>query len=98
MKRTTRLAAVWMLAGVLVTSGLVSLLKMFFERTRPCDALGWCVPVAVLSPGGHSFPSGHAAGAFAFSAFVAMRVPSYGLPALVCAALIAWSRCMLGVH
>lgn len=98
IRRTTRIAALWMLCGVLITSGLVSLLKMLFERTRPCDALGWCVPIAVLSPGGHSFPSGHAAGSFAFSAFVAMRVPKLGPVALFCAALIAWSRCMLGVH
>lgn len=98
VRRTTRIAALWMLSGVLATSGLVSLLKMLFDRPRPCDVLGWCVPVAVLSPGGHSFPSGHAAGSFAFSAFVAMRVPKLGPFALICAALIAWSRCMLGVH
>jgi len=98
IRRTTRIAALWMLSGVLITSGLVTLLKLLFERTRPCDALGWCAPVAVLSPGGYSFPSGHAAGSFAFAAFVAMRVPRLGPFALLCAALIAWSRCMLGVH
>jgi undecaprenyl-diphosphatase len=98
IRKTTRVAGLCMLIGVLVTSGLVTLLKMLFERARPCDALGWCAPVAVLSPGGYSFPSGHAAGSFAFAAFVAMRVPKLGPPALLCAALIAWSRCMLGVH
>lgn len=98
LRRTSRATALWLLAGVLVTSGLVSLLKAVFGRVRPCDALGWCTPVAVLSPGGHSFPSGHAAGSFAFSTFVALRVPKLRAPALVCAALIAWSRCMLGVH
>jgi undecaprenyl-diphosphatase len=98
LRRTTRLPALWLLAGVLVTSGLVSLLKPFFDRVRPCDALGWCTPVAVASPGGHSFPSGHAAGSFAFAAFLAVRAPKVRAPALVCAGLIAWSRCVLGVH
>lgn len=97
-RRTTRIAALCMLSGVLVTSGLVSLLKLAFARARPCDALGWCAAVVIPSPGGFSFPSGHAAGSFAFAAFVAMRVPKLGPFALLCATLIAWSRCILGVH
>ena len=97
-QRKSRIPALFMLSGVLITSGLVSLLKMLFSRIRPCDALGWCAPVSVLSPGGHSFPSGHAAGSFAFAAFLAVRVPTIGPLALFVAALIAWSRCVLGVH
>jgi undecaprenyl-diphosphatase len=65
---------------------------------RPCDALGWCAPLAVASPGGGSFPSGHAAGSFAFAAFVAVRAPRWAAPAFVWAALVACSRCVLGVH
>jgi undecaprenyl-diphosphatase len=96
--RSTRIGALWMISGVLVTSGLVSLLKGLFVRIRPCDALGWCTPIAVASPGGHSFPSGHAAGALAFAAFLMVRVPRLRIPALIIGALIAWSRCTLGVH
>lgn len=98
IRKSTRLSALWLLLCVLITSGLVSLLKLVFERGRPCDVLGWCSPVRIPSPGGYSFPSGHAAGAFAFAVYVAIRVPKLRWIALFCALCIAWSRCMLLVH
>lgn len=97
-KKTTRAEALWLCVCVLVTSGLVSLLKLVFARGRPCDVLDWCAPVHIASPGGFSFPSGHAAGAFAFAVFLALRVPRLAVVSLVCALCIAWSRCVLGVH
>lgn len=100
IRKATRAVTAWLLAAVVVQSALVSTLKALVGRVRPCDALGWCVPLplGIASPGGHSFPSGHAAGSFAFAAFVAVRAPRWAVPALVWAALVAWSRCVLGVH
>jgi undecaprenyl-diphosphatase len=98
VRRPTRAATLWLLGAVVATSAMVSTLKLAFGRVRPCDALTWCSPIDVISPGGGSFPSGHAAGSFAFAAFVAVRAPRWALPAVLYAAVVAWSRCVLGVH
>jgi undecaprenyl-diphosphatase len=97
-RAATRLHAAWMLGAIVAQSAIVSVLKMLVGRVRPCDALAWCVPLGVASPGGGSFPSGHAAGSFAFAAFVAVAAPRWAAPAFAWAALTAWSRCVLGVH
>ncbi|MFO0763204.1 MAG: phosphatase PAP2 family protein [Byssovorax sp.] len=97
-RRDTRRATLVLLGAITLTSALVSLLKELTGRVRPSDALAWCTPLAGSSPGGPSFPSGHAAGIFTFATFIALRAPRYGLPALILAVLIAASRCVLGVH
>lgn len=96
--RSTRRSTLWLLAAVTATSSVVSVLKAIFARVRPCDALAWSAPIAIASPGGGSFPSGHAAGSFAFAAFVSLRAPRFGPGVVVYAAVVAWSRCVLGVH
>jgi undecaprenyl-diphosphatase len=98
IRRSTRASTLWLFAAAVLTSGAVSLLKWLVGRVRPCDALAWCAAVSAPSPGGGSFPSGHAAGSFAFATFVALRFPRFGPLAYVFAVLVAWSRCVLGVH
>lgn len=98
LRRATRLVTAWLFAAIVAQSALVSLIKHLVGRVRPCDALEWCVPLAGRSPGGGSFPSGHAAGSFAFAIFVSIRAPRWAAPAFLWAALVAWSRCVLGVH
>jgi undecaprenyl-diphosphatase len=98
IQRATRAASLWLITAVVLSSGATSLIKGLVGRVRPCDALAWCGAINIPSPGGHSFPSGHAAGSFAFAAFVAVRVPRWSAPALIYAAIVAWSRCVLGVH
>ncbi len=49
-------------------------------------------------PGDSSFPSSHAATAFAAAGVVAMRYPALRLPLFALATLIAVSRVYLGVH
>ena len=98
VQRATRAASLWLLTAVVLSSGATSLIKQIVGRVRPCDALAWCAAINIPSPGGHSFPSGHAAGSFAFAAFAAVRVPRWSAPALIYAAIVAWSRCVLGVH
>jgi undecaprenyl-diphosphatase len=97
-RAATRVTAAWLLGAIVTQSAIVSTLKALVGRVRPCDALAWCAPLGVPSPGGGSFPSGHAAGSFAFAAFVAAHSPRWAAPAFVWAALAAWSRCVLGVH
>ncbi|MDC0748278.1 phosphatase PAP2 family protein [Polyangium mundeleinium] len=94
----TRATTVRLVAALVATSALVSTVKALVGRVRPCDALDACEAVFIASPGGHSFPSGHAAGSFAFAAFVASVRPVFAVPAFVFAALVAWSRCFLAVH
>jgi undecaprenyl-diphosphatase len=98
VRPSTRAVALWLLGCATFVSTCVSLFKMGFARVRPCDALGWCPPVLVSSPGGYSFPSGHAAGSFAFATFLSVLAPRVAPVALPIAAMIAWSRCVLGVH
>jgi len=94
----TRRATLRLLGAVVVTNLLVVFFKWLFGRVRPCDALAWCDPIHLVSPGGDSFPSGHAAGAFVFAGFIAVAIPRYAAPAMLYAGLVAWSRCVLGVH
>lgn len=103
LRRSRRLAL--MLAGGFATTALaVVLVKAAVGRVRPWQALG----LAPLfdAPTDPSFPSGHAAGAFAFALFVTTlllaRPRAGGLLAsvafLLVAAAIALSRVYLGVH
>lgn len=97
-KRPSRATALWLTGAVLLTTCVVNLIKEIVSRARPCDAMGWCTALQIAAPGGHSFPSGHAAGSFAFAGFVSVRVPRWTLAAGIYAAIVAWSRCALGVH
>src|SRR4051794_1387917 len=103
--RRARAFALGLASAMIVQSAVVSLLKWVLGRPRPCDALAWSAAVIIPCPHGPSFPSGHAAGAFTFAIFVAVWVRAFrsraGLLwvlAVVYAALVAWSRCVLGVH
>jgi len=73
------------------------LLKEFFERVRPCDAL-----TDVITPlgcaGGYSFPSNHALNNFAVAVFLLRLFPNYKWIFLITATLVSLSRIYLGVH
>ncbi len=91
-----RAAAAGALA-VLTAAMLVTLLKDLFDRARPPVADPALDPIGVL-PASSSFPSGHAATAFAAAVAVALVYPRLGRPLLVLAAVVAISRVYLGVH
>ena len=78
-------------------SAAVALLKDAFDRPRPALVDPSLDPV-VGTPGSPSFPSGHAATAFAVAAVVAVRHPRLKWPLVGIAALVAISRVYLGVH
>jgi membrane-associated phospholipid phosphatase len=93
-------AAVDGLASVALTSAVVNgVLKPLARRRRP-DRDTFNVPAGrqVTMPASRSFPSGHAASAFAFAAGVAADAPQAGLILNAAAAVVAYSRVHTGVH
>lgn len=73
-------------------------LKPLIARARPYAVLEK-IAILTTQPGDHSFPSGHSASSFACAwAFFRCSKKSWGVPALVLAALIALSRLYVGVH
>lgn len=93
-----RKCGITMLIGLL--SGIVIgnlLLKNLIERSRPCW-INTSVDMLINVPKDYSFPSGHT-----LSGFIAVTILMYydkrmGLPALLIASLIAFSRLYLYVH
>src|SRR6478752_9066185 len=87
----------WATVAGLLAWGLSSVIKDAVDRRRPPLVDGDIHAVGRL-PDGSSFPSGHAATAFAAATVVAILAPRLRVPALVLAALVAFSRVYLGVH
>lgn len=95
-----RRAATHGLTALGATSALVNLAVKPLGRRRRPDRTGVQVPTGrhVPMPRSTSFPSGHAASAFAFATGVAHALPSAGVPLRGLAALVAYSRVHTGVH
>jgi len=96
--RTGKIAVLGIIILITVTDQTgYKLLKEFFERARPCNALS-----DVLTPlgctGSYSFPSNHAINNFAAAAFFSMLFPKYKIILFVSAFLVAISRVYLGLH
>ncbi|MBQ7288797.1 MAG: phosphatase PAP2 family protein [Clostridia bacterium] len=72
-------------------------LKNVFARIRPYD-INTGVELLVERLSDYSFPSGHTLAAFEGAVVVAIRNKRWGIPALVLAGLIAFSRLYLYVH
>lgn len=95
-----RRAAADGLTSVALTSATVNLvLKPLGRRRRPSRDTS-NVPVArqVEMPRTTSFPSGHAASAFAFACGASYALPAVGFPLNAAAAIVAYSRVHTGVH
>lgn len=89
-----------MSACALVCSLLVNniLLKNLVARVRPYIAVEGLVPI-VPRPSEFSFPSGHAGSSFASGSVLYRRLPKKcGIPILILAILISFSRLYVGVH
>jgi membrane-associated phospholipid phosphatase len=88
-------ATVAAFGAVAAAGATVTVLKELFDRARPpvsgVDAVG-------VIPASASFPSGHAATAFAAAVAVGMFYPRLRRPLLALAAVVALSRVYLGVH
>ena len=98
--RAGRRAAADGLASVGLASAIANLvLKPLGGRRRPNRDTN-NVPVArqVPMPETTSFPSGHAASAFAFASGASFALPAVGFPLNLAAAVVAYSRVHTGVH
>jgi membrane-associated phospholipid phosphatase len=90
-----------------VAGALVNTLRLTTGRTRPNAgdeiAQGWYGPyhagkLTIGEPKFNSFPSGHTATAVGFAGVLLLARPWLGIPALLAALGIAWSRMLLGAH
>lgn len=73
------------------------ILKPFVARPRPCDVHAE-VLLLIPRPEGFSFPSGHTGASFAAASALFFGRERMGIPALILAALIGFSRLYLYVH
>ena len=73
-------------------------LKNYVARVRPYEVVVGLT--SLLGPVGEwSFPSGHASSGFAAAAAIYKSRPKrVGVPCIILAALLAWSRLYVGVH
>jgi membrane-associated phospholipid phosphatase len=94
---TSRVCALSASLAAAIAAVTVALFKEIPDRARPPEG-GSSVEPLVPIPASDSFPSGHAATAFAAATAVALVYPRLRIPALVLAALVALSRVYLGVH
>lgn len=94
--RKTGYAAVFSLIfGAIVTN---LLLKNIVARPRPFAEIEALIPL-IAKPTDFSFPSGHTTASFAVTLVMLRMLPKkIGIPAVVLAALVAFSRLYLGVH
>ena len=94
-RRTGLACAVSMIFGLILTN---LLLKNLVGRIRPYDLIDG-LTVLVGKPDDWSFPSGHTTNSFAAAWVMFTMLPrKYGVPALILAILIAFSRMYVGVH
>ncbi|MDR2421303.1 MAG: phosphatase PAP2 family protein [Oscillospiraceae bacterium] len=90
-------------AELLVCFGLCAainnlVLKNIVDRERPYEAMPW-LDTLIKRPRDYSFPSGHAAGAFASAYAIAKGFgKKLGIPAYALASAIALTRVGVGVH
>ena len=87
-------------ASIALASPVVNLvLKPLGDRRRP-ERHTHAVPLTrqVTMPRSRSWPSGHAASAFAFATGVGAAWPVAGVPLSVLASVVAYSRVHTGVH
>ncbi|CUX28708.1 phosphatase PAP2 family protein [Clostridium sp. C105KSO13] len=97
-KRTRKIGITALLAmavGFLITN---LVLKNVVARVRPYETVEG-LKLLIARQRDFSFPSGHACASFAAASVYFLRLPQkWGIPAVVLAALIAFSRLYVGVH
>lgn len=73
------------------------ILKNVFARPRPCD-IDTTIEMLISRPHGHSFPSGHSMNGMTAAVALFLNNKKIGIPALVLASVIGFSRMYLFVH
>ena len=107
-RRTTRRAAAFLLASLLMAVLVVDVGKELIARPRPFNAMSGISVLVLPAPKSPSFPSGHATKAFTAATFVALayrasersrtRANLVMIGGLLLAAAVALSRVFLGLH
>ena len=94
-RKTGLACAVSMILGLILTN---LALKNLVARVRPYELIQG-LTILIPKPHDWSFPSGHTTNAFAAAWVMFTMLPrKYGVPALILAILIAFSRMYVGVH
>lgn len=97
-RNTRKIGLISLLALIIMLIFNNLLLKNLFARTRPYDVIGGLVPL-VQKPMDFSFPSGHTAAAFSAGSVMFHMLPrKFGVPILILAILMGFSRLYVGVH
>ena len=99
IKKSTRKTGFLSLLSLLITFLIVNVcMKNGFARIRPYETLTDLL-LLIEKQSDFSFPSGHSASSFASAVVLFKRLPKrYGIPILILAVLIAFSRIYMGVH
>ncbi len=88
-----------MVVGLAIGNGII---KNVVGRIRPFqywyETSGEMIDILIKQPGEFSFPSGHTQNSFAAATVLMMYDKRKGIPALIMAALIAFSRLYVFVH
>lgn len=95
--RKTRATGVMVICAVLIGYLIGEIgLKNIICRARPFVVNP--VDLNIIKPSGYSFPSGHSCSSFAAATVLLMRDKRFGIPALIVAFFIAFSRLYNYVH
>ena len=98
VKKTRRIGITASISLILSTLAVNVIIKPLAARTRPFDEFK-SLSILVSPPADYSFPSGHSAAAFSVAFVIFLCMPKkYGIPAVITASLIAFSRLYIGVH
>ncbi len=73
------------------------IIKNLVARPRPCD-IDAAVSLLISRPHGHSFPSGHSINSMVAAVALFLNNKKIGIPAVIIATLIGFSRLYLFVH
>ncbi len=97
--KKTRIVGVTMLISLMINGLLTNvILKDFFARPRPFNVNPELVTL-IHKPSSFSFPSGHTSVSFAGALVLFKMLPKKaGIPAVILAAMIGFSRMYVGVH
>ncbi len=96
--KKSRACGVVMLCSMALTLLVGELgLKNLIGRVRPCN-VNLDVELLVKRPSSYSFPSGHTSSSFAAATSIFLFNKKFGVPALLLAALIGFSRIYNYVH
>ena len=97
-KRTRKVGTMCAISLILSLIFTNLLIKPIAARTRPYELIEG-LHILIAKPHDFSFPSGHSSAAFAAAWVIFRRLKKkFGIPALIYASIMAFSRLYLGVH